>query len=81
MMGGHEAMMNGGYGSMGLWMGFWLLVVAVVIAGAIFAAVKLAIPRRESNDEALQLLRQRYASGDIDADEYAARQLGLGGSH
>lgn len=67
-------MMNGGYG----WMLVWLFIVVAVIAVAVFAVVRLARPRQESYDEAHELLRRRYAVGEIDKDEYMSRQTDLG---
>lgn len=77
MNGSYDGMMNGEYG----WMFVWFFIVVAVLAIAIFAVVKFARPGQEQPDEAHQLLRRRYASGEIDADEYASRQVGLGQSH
>jgi putative membrane protein len=70
-------MMGPGYlmdpGSMG-WMMigsavFWLVLAAV----AIFAIVRLS-PSRERPSDAIAILEQRFARGEIDADEYTSRR-------
>ena len=66
-------MMDGGSGWMMLWMLLWTLVVVAILAGAIYGAVKLAQPRQNSTDAAREVLRQRFAAGAIDEDEYTSR--------
>jgi len=68
----------------GVWglgmLGFMLLVWAVVIVGLVAAIRWLARqgrePRRE--DAALDILRQRYARGEIDREEYETKKRDLG---
>lgn len=46
------------------------LVVLAIVAAAVLMAVWPAMSSRESAEE---VLRQRYAHGEIDADEYGKR--------
>jgi putative membrane protein len=48
---------------------FWILLVAV----AIFAIVRLG-PSRGRASDAIATLEQRFARGEIDADEYTSRR-------
>lgn len=48
---------------------FWLMLAAV----AIFAIVRLS-PSREPGKDAITILEQRLARGEIDADEYKSRR-------
>ncbi len=57
-----------------LWMGGWILVLAAV------TWFLVREPRRSDRDEALEILRNRLARGEITPDEFEhARQL-LGSS-
>ncbi len=78
-------MMDGGMmGGMGLWMFFWVLVGIAVLVLAIVGTFRLVrradSPRhgpssREETPE--ELLRRRYAAGEIQEDEYQQRRSGL----
>lgn len=77
------AMMAG----MGAWMVLWALagvvIVALVAAGAVWAARELGQRERGREraelpgDAPQQILRRRYAAGEIDEDEYLRRLSGL----
>ena len=59
------------YGGMHMfWWIFWL-VLLVVLVGAWFWRA------RAPRDSALEILRRRYAAGEITEDEYRARLAGL----
>ncbi len=66
-----------GMGGMGLWMTIWMLagigVIIAVVLGIIWL-VRTSSPRlgnpTAQPDEALQVLRRRYAAGDIDQEQY-----------
>ncbi len=71
-------------GGMGLWMLFWALVglavLVLAVVGVIWLVRRTDTPRpapvtgRETPEE---LLRRRYAAGEIDEDEYERRRSGL----
>ncbi|MDP9283074.1 MAG: SHOCT domain-containing protein [Chloroflexota bacterium] len=48
---------------------FWLVLAAV----AIFAIIRVS-PRSERGSDAVTILEQRFARGEIDADEYKSRR-------
>jgi putative membrane protein len=54
---------------------FWGLVVAGLILGIRWLARQ---GRGEGRDEALEILRQRYARGEIDKQEFETRKRDLG---
>lgn len=63
---------------------FGLLVMLLVIGVAGYALVRAFQPAdraqgSERSDSALQLLRQRYASGEIDEEEFRSRKASLKG--
>jgi putative membrane protein len=71
------------YGWNGWWMGLGMLVFWVLVIGVV-AAVVVAVTRsqrRGAGDDdtsrARALLAERYASGDIDTDEFQARSREL----
>lgn len=78
-LGAHdEMMMGGGHGWMMVgWMFVWLLVVFGVLAVVVFAIVRFSSPRTQSHDDAREILRRRYAAGDIDKDEFTSRLANL----
>jgi putative membrane protein len=56
---------------MGIGMLFWIVLVAVAVW---FIVRAVNAPRREgSGEDAEELLRRRYAAGEIDAEEYERR--------
>ena len=77
----------GTHGGMGGWMvgglGFlWMILWTVVLMGIPVALVYLLITRRGSTDgttgdDALALLRRRYAQGEIDEEEFETRRAKL----
>lgn len=54
---------------------FWGLIIAGLILGLRWLAGQ---GRGAGRDEALEILRQRYARGDIDKQEFDARKRDLG---
>ena len=74
-------------GSMSLWILFWGLVSLVVLVLAVVGGVRLVreLRRRDAKpigsapyEEApKEILRRRYAAGEIDEDEYLRRLAGL----
>ena len=73
--------MNGGlFGLGGLYALLWVLVPVVVIAIAVYLTVYRAQPRGTDADSALATLRDRYARGEIDTEEYNRRLAFLSGA-
>ena len=63
-----------GYGWIWMTMGFvfWALVIGLVFYG--FTRVTAGTHRREAGPTAEDILRDRFARGEIDAAEYEARR-------
>jgi putative membrane protein len=61
--------------------GFWALVVFGIVA--LFRGGRASAPPsgRHSDDEAQRILDERFARGDIDAEEYRRRQQVLHSAH
>lgn len=78
-MGTHGGMGGWMFGGVGL---LWMLLWTVVLIGIPVALVYLLLIRRESSDgttddDALALLRRRYAQGKIDEEEFETRRAKL----
>lgn len=59
----------------GVVMGIGILLLAAVVVAAIFIARRYPTARRnESTSDALLILRERYARGEIDEQEYQRRR-------
>lgn len=62
---------------------FGWIVTLLVIGLVVYVLVRTFQPDRpeagEQTDSALKLLRQRYASGEIDEEEYRSRKASLEG--
>ena len=64
-----------GFGMMFMMVLFWVLVVI----GIVLAIRWLTSQRREKpSDSAVEILRQRYARGEINKDEFEAKKKDLG---
>ncbi len=80
----HDGWM-GTHGGMDGWMGGgigvgWMLLWTIILIGIPVTLVYLLLTRRESGgttDDAVSLLRQRYAEGEIDEEEYESRRTKL----
>ena len=55
---------------------FWGLVIAGLVLGIRWLASQ---GRQDRTDRALDILRERYARGEINKEEFEARKCGLGG--
>lgn len=64
-------------GEMTLWMLVGLLLVALVIAAAVYLAVRAAGDRGGREGRPRATLRQRLASGEISTEEYREREAAL----
>jgi putative membrane protein len=60
---------------------FWIGLVAVIILGIRWLIRRDEVNRstRPGEDTAMELLRQRFARGEIDAAEFEERKRALGG--
>ena len=57
---------------------FMLLFWGLVIAGLVVGIRWLVTQGRASGDSAMQILRERYARGDISREEFEAKRRDLG---
>ncbi|MFD1635004.1 SHOCT domain-containing protein [Haloplanus ruber] len=76
--GGHHwgagSLGDAGMGAFGPWGGWWLLLVLLAVL-AVVAVGYLAARRIEGDaDEALATLRERYAAGELDDEEFERRR-------
>ena len=74
-------MMNyNGYGMMGGWGIFMMIVLVILIVIIVYAVMKLvqggsnAGTTSNSRDEALEILNQRYAKGELSDEEYQQKK-------
>lgn len=61
------------FGMHGLWWLFWVILLAVVL----FAVFNPRINRKKEKESPLDILKRRYASGDISTEEYKERKSAL----
>lgn len=79
MMGG----MMGGWGGWGGWMILWWILAVAVVALAVVGIVAFvrSTDRRPATtwqrETAVDILRRRYAAGEIDEEEFQRRSAGL----
>lgn len=63
---------------MGVFMLLGVLMVALILGGAVYLAIRIADRApRQRDPEALDVLQRRLANGDISADEYYERESAL----
>ena len=71
--------MHDGFGSMffggGLMWILWIILIVVLVY--VLKDIGGSRGRRSADDEALEILRQRYARGEIDEQEYEQRKREL----
>jgi putative membrane protein len=76
----------GGYGGWGHWAGwigaifmivFWALVIVGIVFLVRFLVRQSRGPGRDQEDSALEILKRRYARGEIDKEEYEAKRKDL----
>jgi putative membrane protein len=72
-----DHMLSGAWGSgMLLWILFWVGLLVLVTALALWLMDQRR--DRQPEEDALEILRQRYARGEIDGQEFKEKQTGLG---
>lgn len=69
-------MMGGGWGFGILWLLFWIALLALVVVG-IWRLLEGRPGRREEPGSALEILKRRYARGEIDREEFEAKKRDL----
>jgi putative membrane protein len=63
-----------GIGMMVVMLAFWGVIIVGIVLGIRWL---LSVGRETKSDPALEVLRQRYARGDIDRDEFEAKKRDL----
>ena len=63
-----------GLGMMGFMLVFWVLVIVALVLGVRWLVTQGREPR---SDTALEILRQRYARGEINKEEFDAKKRDL----
>ncbi|MEQ8360176.1 MAG: SHOCT domain-containing protein [Cytophagales bacterium] len=58
------------FGMHGLWWLFWVILLAVIL----FTVFGSKINRKRGKDSPLEILKRRYASGDISTEEFEERK-------
>ncbi len=82
MMGGCSAGWSWGWGLVGIlgmiafWVGIIVVIALIVRSFGRGAQSSVTLPR-QPEDHALSVLRERYARGEMDHEEYEARRLRL----
>lgn len=71
-------MMDGWGGVAGFWMLVGVLVIAVVVLIGVWLIVRSTRDARSPSPSALDILRERYARGEITKDEFEAAKRTLG---
>jgi putative membrane protein len=83
---GHDGDMMDGMmdGMMGGWMLLWVLIGVALLVLAVLAAIwlarRLSPGQRDETPGHQELLRRRYAAGEIDREEYLRMQRDLSGN-
>jgi putative membrane protein len=68
--------MMGGFG-FGFGMLFWVVIIVGAIALAIWLSSSPRSTNKTSSEDALDILKERYARGEVDKDAYLERKRDL----
>jgi len=74
----HWNMMDNWGAASGLWMIIGMLVVAVVVLVGVWLIVRSSRDARSSSSSALDILRERFARGEITKSEFEAASKTIG---
>lgn len=74
--------MMGGYGGYGMGMGWWWIIGLIIIVAVVWAIVKGLNQNKQPMNQntgksALDILKERYARGEIDKEEFEERKKNL----
>ena len=72
----HPMWWGWGIGMMAMMFLFWVIIIIGLIVGIRWLFGKSKEPKQDS---AIEILRQRYARGEINKDEFEAKKKDLGG--
>lgn len=77
-------MMNGwdmmdGVGGGGFWMAAAMVAITLVVVTGIWLILRSNRPRQDSAPTPVEILRQRFAKGEISNDEFETARRALGG--
>ncbi len=70
-------MMNWGWGGMIFQLLFWLILIGVIIWGVKSISERNRKSTRSSEESALNILKKRYARGEIDKKEFEQKKKDL----
>ena len=73
----HDGMMNWGWGGMVFQGLFWLVIVIVVVWAIRYFTGQRQIGSTHSGNSALDILKRRYANGEIDKQEFEQKKKDL----
>jgi putative membrane protein len=66
-----------GWGNMGFGMLLWMLIGIAILVLAVYSITRGSTSASEPIDHALEILRERYARGQIDQQEFDERKREL----
>ncbi len=69
--------MHGGWDGWAWMMGWhlvWWVILAILVAGTIIALARRTPVRDDTSSDAMRILEERYARGEIDSEEFEHRR-------
>ena len=79
MMGGYGWGGGGGFGIIGMLLWWVLIILGIVLIGKWLLSGGGPAGGRSAGDRALEILKERYARGEIDKNEFEQRKRDLSG--